>query len=248
VIPRLAEEFIRLSSNDGARPSSFSMFGREWDLLPDVFPPVHDISTMLFTTWLPFSAGDDLLEVGCGAGVTAAMAALRGCRRVTAVDISPAAVENTRRNVHRHGLRGLVRVFESDLCSALSPDDRYDVIYWNSSFVEAPAEMEALTPVERAVLDPGYRTHARFLAEAPRHLKPAGRIFLGFSSLGNRVRLEELAAAHRLDVRVLRTSGDALSAEATYQLIELVPSVPGREPVAEGPGGTHPYDERNRQE
>ncbi|MDX3638429.1 methyltransferase [Streptomyces sp. MB09-02B] len=224
MIPDPVKEFIRLNTDADERPSSFSMFGRQWDLLSDVFAPVYDISTMLFTAWLPLSEGNDLLEVGCGAGVTAVMAATRGCHSVIALDINPAAVENTRRNARRHGVGDRVHVTQSDLFSAVTPTDRYDIIYWNSSFVEAPADTRALTPVEMAVLDPGYRTHKRFLAEAPQYLKPNGRIFLGFSSLGNSARLQEMAAVHEIEVRALRSSSSALSAGTTYQLLELVPA------------------------
>ncbi|MCA1674388.1 MAG: 50S ribosomal protein L11 methyltransferase, partial [Actinobacteria bacterium] len=45
-----------------------------------------------------------LLEMGCGAGVAWVLAAQHGCDRVVALDINPAAVENTRRNAARYGV------------------------------------------------------------------------------------------------------------------------------------------------
>ncbi|MGW4235460.1 methyltransferase [Streptomyces sp. NPDC004749] len=221
MIPEPAQEFIRRNTDTGTLPSSFSMFGREWALAPGVFAPVYDLSTALFTTWLPLARGTELLEVGCGAGITSVVAALRGCRRVTALDINPAAVRNTERNVRQHAVEDRVQVLESDLFARLPADDRYDLVYWNSSFVDTPVETEQLSAIERAVIDPGYRTHERFLAEAPYHLKPGGRIFLGFSTLGNRGRLDELAAAHDVGIRTHRVSGSAVSADVTYQLLEV---------------------------
>ncbi|MCT2543359.1 MULTISPECIES: methyltransferase [Streptomyces] len=221
MIPEPARKLIRRHHDAETLPSSFSMFGRDWDLVPDVFAPVYDLSTALFTAWLPLARGTDLLEVGCGTGVTSVMAALRGCPRVTALDINPAAVRNTARNVRRHAVDDRVRVLESDLFARLPADDRYDVVYWNSSFVDAPVDRERLSALEAAVIDPGYETHERFLAQACRHLNPGGRIFLGFSTLGNRARLDELAAVHDIVVRTHRASGGTGSANVTYQLLEI---------------------------
>ncbi|MFI1104540.1 hypothetical protein [Streptomyces melanogenes] len=44
---------------------------------------------------------------------------------MTEVDISAAAVENTRRNALRHRVADRVRTLRSDLFAALDPQDRY---------------------------------------------------------------------------------------------------------------------------
>ena len=70
------------------RPSVFTLFDREWDLVPEVYAPIYASSTRLFTQWLQYPRDGSMLEIGCGAGVTAVMAALSGCRSVVAIDIN----------------------------------------------------------------------------------------------------------------------------------------------------------------
>src|SRR5688500_4305088 len=79
-----ASGLLRRHVEDLERPAEFRLLEREWDLLPGVFAPIYTPGTELFTSWLPYPVGGDFLEVGCGAGVTAVMAALAGCRQVTA--------------------------------------------------------------------------------------------------------------------------------------------------------------------
>ncbi|WP_113698940.1 methyltransferase [Nonomuraea lactucae] len=204
------------------RPPVFSLLGREWDLLPGVFAPVHDLSTQLFTTWLPYPDQGSFLEIGCGAGVTAVTAALKGCAEVTALDISEEAVENTRLNVRRHGVGERVRVLRSDLFAELEEGARFDAIFWNSSFIELPPDHVVHNVLERAIFDPGYTTHRSFLDQAAHYVRPDGRIFLGFSSLGNHELLKSLARQAGLETRTLRGFPAMQPAVLTYQLLELV--------------------------
>jgi methylase of polypeptide subunit release factors len=203
----------------------FTLFDREWDLVPEVYAPVYASSTMLFTQWLQYPKDGSMLEIGCGAGVTAVMAALSGCPGVVAADINPAAVENTRLNVVRHGVAGQVRVLTSDMYDSLDPAEAFDQIFWNSNFVEAPATVTYESDLARAFFDPGYACHERYLAGARRHLRAQGRLLLGFADLGNRERLEEIAERHRYrsdtvtEERYTTASGQAV----TFQLLEFVP-------------------------
>jgi methylase of polypeptide subunit release factors len=192
------------------RPDEFEMLGRSWTLLPGVFAPVHTASTELFSTWLPFPVGGSFLEVGSGSGVTAVTAALAGCARVTAVDISVAAVANTTANAERHGVSDRVRVLSSDLFDALDPTERYDVIYWNSNVIDAPPEFEYLDELQWAFFDRDYAAHNRFLRQGPKLLAPGGRIFLGFNTLGNKPRLRVIADGLGLDLATYRRQAGAL--------------------------------------
>jgi methylase of polypeptide subunit release factors len=205
-----------------ARPKVFTMLGREWDLVPEVYAPVFATSTELFTRWLPYPAGGALLEIGCGAGVTAVTAALEGCRSVVAVDVSAAAVENTRRNAARHGVDDRVRVLRSDMFAALDETERFDVIYWNSNFVELPADVAYESELDRSFFDPGYVHHEAYLAGAGRHLRAGGRLFLGFADLGNRGRLEEIGARHGW--RVTTYASERPAATVDFQLLRFEPA------------------------
>ncbi|MFI1568167.1 methyltransferase [Streptomyces sp. NPDC020490] len=220
---RRGSALLRRHQEDRTRPAAFSLLGREWELLDDVFSPTYTPITELLSSWLPYPQDGSFLEVGSGAGVTAVTAALSGCRAVTALDISPAAVENTRRNVVRHGVADRVRVLHSDLFSVLGPEDRFDVIFWNSNFAEAPAEFVNETDLHHAFFDPGYEAHRRYVAEAPARLAPGGRLFLGFCSIGNAPLLRALCEQAGLTVELVRSERRSPDPDTTldFQLLEL---------------------------
>jgi release factor glutamine methyltransferase len=204
------------------RPAEFELLGLTWDLMDGVFAPIYTASTELYSSWLPYPEGGSFLEVGCGTGVTAVLAALRGCRSATALDISATAVENTRRNAERHGVADRVRVLRSDVFAALEPDARFDVIFWNSSFVEASPDFVVETELQHAFFDPGYRSHEAFVTGGPAYLTEGGRMFLGFGHLGNRELLDDLAAKAGLAVRLVRQESRAAAGVAMdFQLLEL---------------------------
>jgi release factor glutamine methyltransferase len=204
------------------RPTEFELLGLKWDLLEGVFAPVFTSSTELYSTWMPYPAGGAFLEVGCGAGVTAVLAALRGCLSVTALDISPAAVANARSNAERHGVTDRVRVLRSDMFAGLEADTRFDVIFWNSNYVEAPPDFVYETELHRAFFDAGYQSHRAYLSGARPHLEDGGRLLLGFSDLGNRRLLDGIAEEAGLVVQMLQHVSRTATITMDYQLLELV--------------------------
>lgn len=203
-------------------PVSFPLLGREWTLLPDVFAPTLTPVTELFSSWIPYPVGGTFLEVGSGAGVTAVVAAEAGCTAVTALDISPAAAENTRLNVRRHRVGDRVRVLRSDLFDALAPEERFDVIFWNSNFVEPPPGFVNESDFHHAFFDPDYSAHRRFVSEGPGRLTATGRLLLGFSDLGSRDLLDELCAEAGLELVTLCAETRQREIRIEFQLLELV--------------------------
>jgi release factor glutamine methyltransferase len=172
----------------------FSLLDREWDLLPGVYSPACSQATRFSAEHLPYPRGGTLLEIGCGSGVIAVHAALNGCAAVTAVDIVPAAVANTRLNADRHGVGDRIRVLRGDVFDALYDDDRFDAIFWNAPYQDSAKGVAGDPDLMRAYVDPEYRGHAAYLSGARRHLRPGGRLFLGFGSAGNREKLDLLLA------------------------------------------------------
>lgn len=218
------------------RPRVFSMRGYEWDLLDEVFAPVHSPSTETALDFLGLgSPGEDepaprlgaFLEIGCGAGVISVLAALAGCDRVVAADINPKAVRNTELNAARHDMTGRMRVVHSDLFQALDPQERFDTVFWSSNYVLAPDGYRYDNDHERAYVDPGYAAHRRFLAEATGRLTPDGRALLHFSSRGNLPLLRGLAEECGRELRqvgsVLVPEGDG---PVEHLLLEIRDAAP----------------------
>lgn len=217
-------QLFREHAETMTEPAEVTVLGRTWDLSPGVFSPARTPVTELFSTWIPYPAGGSFMEIGCGAGVTAVTAALAGCAQVTALDISTAAVRNTRLNVERHQVAGRVQVEVSDMFDAIPTDDRYDVIFWNSNFAEPPAGFVNETDLHHAFFDPGYVAHQRYVRDGPGFLTAGGRLLLGFSSIGNYELLAELCRESGLDVHVVESQRRELEIPISFELLELRPS------------------------
>ncbi|MFS0697244.1 methyltransferase domain-containing protein [Streptomyces nitrosporeus] len=202
-------ERSRLSRSDPKRPGVFSLAGREWDLLDEVFAPIHSPSTSIALDFLgltepdPGAAPSSLLEIGCGSGVISVQAALSNCTTVAA-DINRSAVENTRMNAERHGVTDRLTVLHSDLFDALDDGARFDRVFWSSNYVRAPADYRYGSVHERAYVDAGYRTHRRYLEQAVHHLTDTGSALLHFCERGDASGLAGIAEETGRELRVLR--------------------------------------------
>lgn len=204
---------------------SFELLGHTWHLADGVFAPSASTVTEVFTGWLPFPRGGAFLEVGCGAGVTAVMAALAGCREVLALDISGAAVDNTRRNAALHGVDSVVEVLHSDLFDQVPQGRTFDLIFWNSNFVEPPAGFSNTSDLHHAFFDPGYAAHRRYLTEASRWLAPGGIVMLGFGDIGNWSLLKAMCDELGLQIVELRRQDGRPTVPVVFQLLAIRPAV-----------------------
>jgi SAM-dependent methyltransferase len=111
-----------------------------------------------FSSLIPFAdlAGKDVLEVGCGTGVHTRLLAAAGAN-VTAVDLTPTAVDLTTRRLALAGLPADIR--EADAESLPFPDASFDFA-WSWGAIHHSADT------------------ARALAEIARALRPGGRLAL----------------------------------------------------------------------
>ncbi|CAL9574662.1 Release factor glutamine methyltransferase [Streptomyces sp. enrichment culture] len=224
---------LRERHREITEPRTFRLGGHEWDLLPGVYAPNLTPSALLYAEWVPYPIGGSFCEIGSGTGYIAVTAAHRGCDRVTAIDIGPVSAENTRKNAERHGVSDRVTVLCGDMFEPLTENDRYDVVFWNSNFVEAsfgdPAapdgpEADRDAMLDLAFCDPGYATHRKFFDGVRDHLNPGGRVLLGFTDLGDDELLERVAREHGWSpVPRRRAVGVYPDGELRYELLELLP-------------------------
>lgn len=87
--------------------------------------------------------GASVLDVGCGSGVLGITAARFGAPRVVAVDLSPAAVEATRRNAERNGVTAVLDVDRTPVSELEGP---FDIVLAN---ILAPVLMELAPDLSR---------------------------------------------------------------------------------------------------
>lgn len=111
-----------------------------------------------FSGLIPFDQlrDKDVLEIGCGTGVHARLLAEAGAR-LTAVDLTPTAVDLTKRRLELAGLEADVR--EADAESLPFPDAAFDFV-WSWGVIHHSEDTN------------------RVLAEIARVLRPGGRLAL----------------------------------------------------------------------
>lgn len=94
--------------------------------------------------------GQHVLDVGCGSGVLAVIAALRGAERVTAIDIAEPARTATEDNARRNGVADRIVATTTPLAEV---DERFDLVLAN---ILAPT-LVAMAPDLRRVTAAGGR-------------------------------------------------------------------------------------------
>ena len=129
--------------------------------------------------------GDRVLDMGCGAGANALLAALI-TDDVVAVDVNPHAVAATAANAERNGVASRVHCSESDVFSNVYGD--FDVIVIDPPFRWfAPRDL-----LERACTDENYDTLRRFLTGVRERLRAGGFVLMFFGTSGDVIYLDEL--------------------------------------------------------
>lgn len=129
-----------LKTDSGTRIDGFKL-----RVFKGVFHPKFFFSSTYFYDYLNNKtlAGKAFLEIGCGSGILSLLAFRKGAQ-VTAVDIDPKAVKNTRLNFRRNfnGKQAGFRVLQSDVFSALG-QEVFDVIVINPPYYFRKVDVDA---------------------------------------------------------------------------------------------------------
>ena len=152
--------------------------------------------------------------------------ALKGAK-VTATDINPKAIENTKKNAQLHNVN--IEILEGDLFGPLK-ERKFDAIFWNCPF--GYTHEKNISMYRRSVYDPEYETLTRFAENVKDHLNPNGRIFIGFSStIGNYPKLKGIFEKQGYIVKVFEEIIDSQGNKdnlkgnypsVKYELLEIV--------------------------
>ena len=171
-------------------------FSLDFRVTPDVLIPRPEsellvVAMLDLARRLPAEREISICDVGTGSGIIAVCAAkhLPQCR-VTAVDISPAALGVARGNAAKHGVQERIKLIESDLLSAVPPGERFDFIVANPPYVST-AEMQALAPDVRDFEPPlalvagqrGTEVIESLLPQAAERLDPGGHLLIEISPM-----------------------------------------------------------------
>lgn len=130
------------------------------------------IRTML--ELLDTSAGDKVLDAGCGSGVHAIRAAKRGCR-VDAIDFSQAALEDAKLRSREAGVQDRITFFQEDLTKLSFADSAYEKIFSWGVLIHIREIEKALDELSRVLAEGGrlalYVCTSTALQFAPRRMQ-----------------------------------------------------------------------------
>lgn len=129
-----------------------------------------------------------ILDVGTGSGnIAISLAKERTNWFLTGTDISGAALSYARLNGERNGVGGRIQFIQTDLCSGIG-NVRFDAVVSNPPYL-SERDMKSLQP--EVAYEPslsldggsdGFGFLKRIAQEAPKILKPGGRLFLEFGA------------------------------------------------------------------
>jgi len=164
-------------------------------LPPHVMSPAFDCASHFIAEGMIdiIKGGERVLDVGSGCGILSVIASRAGAAQVTALDINPHAVENTKLNFEAHNVVGDVLL--GGAFGALRDEDSpFDLIVFHAPFT-------ARTPrdyLEAGACDPGYRALKTVILDAHRYLRNDGHLIIGFSATdGDEQVLSDTIAASR---------------------------------------------------
>lgn len=203
-------------------PYSIKALGLNIIVHREVFSPEHFHGWEIFTSNFPIVKDEDVLEIGCGTGVTGIYLAKHGAKKVVAVDINPDAVANAKENVVINRADN-VEVRESDIFSNIADTEKFHTIYWNLPFIYMSATYQYSSMLERGLYDPGYQYTERFLKEAKKHLLENGRVIAGMADFADLKRFCYLATKYGYTVRLIASEKSMEVKPVEFRLYELQP-------------------------
>jgi release factor glutamine methyltransferase len=172
-------------------------YSMAFQVTPDVLiprPETEFVILAMLDVLKPLLNGEETLEIGdigTGSGILAVCAAkLVANAQITAVDISPAALEVARGNAQQHGVSDRIDFREGDLLTPLEAAEKYHLIMSNPPYVseqeyaELSREVRDYEPRQALLAGAtGTEVIARLVADAPRYLRPGGWLVLEISPM-----------------------------------------------------------------
>jgi release factor glutamine methyltransferase len=162
----------------------WSFYGRTFKVNPHVLIPRADTEILIEKALSKINARDhtEILDLGCGTGVIGITIALeRSLSKVTLIDQSKHAIENTKENQTLHQVTNTM-IQKSDWFSALD-QTKFDVILSNPPYLEDndPHLSQGLKdePLDALVSGPtGIEAIQYIIENAKNHIKPSGWLFI----------------------------------------------------------------------
>jgi release factor glutamine methyltransferase len=186
-IQRLVERRLRFEPIQYILGSQ-EFYGLELKVTPAVLIPRPETETLVeaVLTRLPHDSPLRIVDIGTGSGAIAiALAVGLSQAHVTALDLSPSALDVACENAAMHGVAGRVRFLKSDLLAAVAGESAFDAIVSNPPYIpesDAPTLHAQVREFEPAMAlfagVEGLDIYTRLIPEAARLLKLGGLLAL----------------------------------------------------------------------
>ncbi|OQY17495.1 MAG: hypothetical protein B6I35_14535 [Anaerolineaceae bacterium 4572_32.2] len=157
----------------------------EYDPLTVYAPTAY--SSVLLIRNLEVHPDDVALDLGTGSGVYATGIAVRGARRVVAVDIHESALETAQRNAALNGVSERIDFRRGSMFEPIAADEKFSLIVSNPPCLPSPpGDIDLIIPGTIMLSGSDGTHHATILLEqGPAHLLPGGRIVFVYPSTSN---------------------------------------------------------------
>ncbi|MGD8560341.1 MAG: tRNA (adenine(22)-N(1))-methyltransferase TrmK [Gammaproteobacteria bacterium] len=150
-----------------------------------VVPSIQSVFLLENTT---INDGDEVLDIGTGAGIQAIFAAQKASR-VVATDLNQDAVNDTIYNAKYHGLSSIIDARQGDLFGPVKENEKFDAIIFN---IEYPYNEK-----NKGL----WEVHERFFSQVKNHMKPGATIYYQAGWLWNIPKIVEMIENNDLIVQ-----------------------------------------------
>jgi methylase of polypeptide subunit release factors len=158
-----------------------------------VFVPTT-VSEVMADHLREISKADVVIDMGCGSGFFAVLAAKLGAAKVVAVDVTAQAVELTKKNLIRNGIADRVEVTCGNLFEPVKGIMANAIILDVSGIAAKLARFTPWYPEAiAAASEDGTEPTVSALSQGRRHLLPGGKLIFPCCSLANHARILQVA-------------------------------------------------------
>lgn len=205
-----------------AHPLDLDCYGLRLHVPANTFLPTN-LSTQIVAQCIPDDLrGYSVLDVGAGTGVHGLLAAKRGAKKVTLIDISRECIHAALQNADVNGVRSRVHGIVADANNIDCIRGQYDLIIANLPIRPKPlAEMlqhQAAEAIIRNLVDPQHRCLTSLLKESMRLLSTPASVLFSLASFSDERTMLETA---RLSGFQYRRIMSATRDSADYWVVEL---------------------------
>ena len=196
-VAKRREEIIKKLKNTPESGLEIEHLGKTFFVTRGVFWPRPDSMPLIEN--FEIHPGEEVLDVCTGSGVIAINAALKGAKKVVAVDINPDAIKVVNINAQRFGVENIIDARESDVFSGIGAEELFDVITCNPPFTDEPAK----DVIEATLRDEGLKVASNFFTDINKYLRPEGRVYVAQANSGNVFDMLKLAKGAGFESRLI---------------------------------------------